>query len=435
MANISDEHLAFMLSLGITADDISDPVGTADMRGCGETSTSGHQGRAEGRHAFGFMQDADMCKTTKAVILTANAGTCKSDPLSKKVVQQADVRQVAGSATASPEQLKEEGNKAFEEGRYRDALTSYTKGIDIILQSNDYGLREHGMIHVQNPTNARCDSGCSSNIRKDDGKLVLLAALLSNRSACYLQAAKQIGTEEAFECAIRDADRAVELRPTWFKGYSRQGDVFFKMKKYSQAVEAYAMALQFDPGNNNLLYSLREARQRSCSAVREDIRASKHQAGNTSPAGTPPMVLRDPASGSNARPEATEVSVGRRATGNHAKPSARRLWSELKQEVEASVNQPTGDNYRLEQLRLFREQKEREKNGHSPSSGKDTQQRDSLSPQGNGRCSMPSTGGDTLGKPTSAKGRLADIPHEFSSDAAAAYQKRLLEEYRRRKAR
>ncbi|CBH09402.1 hypothetical protein, conserved [Trypanosoma brucei gambiense DAL972] len=433
MAAMSEEHLAFMRSMGITTEDILDPPAHVGSKSLERSGSSGPS-------LLDNYLDADMCKTTKAVILPANGSQCKKDSFLKKVFAQNDGPKEAVAKRAPPEQLKDEGNKAFEEGRYRDALLSYSNGIDALLESDTFGLKEYKSRNVHNQPHVGYGAGAghSSNSRRDDPKLILLAALFSNRSACYLQAAKQIGTEEAFECALRDADRAVELRPVWFKGYSRQGDVLFKMKKYSQAVEAYAMALQFDPGNNNLLYSLREARQRCCSKVQEDIRLSKQPGGGSPAAAPPPPPLYDTTKGnggcgaSNVR----EGSMGRRAGGEQLKLNARKLWSELKHEVEASVNQPTGDNYRLEQLRLYREQKEREKNGCSSSGS-----RDGLHHNHNGYDNVPRrnvSSGDTstfCGKASSTKLRLGEIPQEFSSDAAAAYQQRLLEDFRRRKAR
>ena len=42
---------------------------------------------------------------------------------------------------------------------------------------------------------------------------------------------------------LRDVDRAIKLRPEWFKGYSRRGDALFKLEQFDDAIESYEHAL------------------------------------------------------------------------------------------------------------------------------------------------------------------------------------------------
>jgi len=118
------------------------------------------------------------------------------------------------------EAIKGMGNKAFEDGDFRKAVRLYTKAVE------------------RDPSNH---------------------VLYSNRSASYLQGSKQMGIDTR-TMALRDADKAIEVRPDWFKGYSRRGDALFKLERYAEAVSAYEKALVLEPDNANLRHSLTEAR-------------------------------------------------------------------------------------------------------------------------------------------------------------------------------
>lgn len=361
MATISDEHLLFMRRLGITEEDVMDP---SLVTGGNRDKDKHVENRLGGDSVNENLPDASFLKTSKAVFLEAELPEQEEFFVNKDNVFGRRTNSGGCTNEALPEQLKTDGNLAFEEGRYREALSCYTRAIEILLESGNYPLKENGSL------NAKGNRVAFSGFSAGDSRSVLLAALFSNRSACYLQAAKQIGTAEALEGAIRDADCAVELRPAWFKGYSRQGDAFFKMKKYNRAAEAYEMALQFDPGNSNLLQSVQEARRRGATEARERMELRKKQPILTNTGqGTASVLLAPATIRAPANINSNGVSTGRRE-GGQIKTTARQLWNELKPKVEASVQQPTGDDYRREQLRLFREQKEREKNGSvSPPSG------------------------------------------------------------------
>ncbi|CBK23482.2 uncharacterized protein [Blastocystis hominis] len=52
----------------------------------------------------------------------------------------------------------------------------------------------------------------------------------SNRSAAYLGAGDR-------SRALADAEKTVDLSPTWAKGYSRKASVFLRLKKYKDCIE------------------------------------------------------------------------------------------------------------------------------------------------------------------------------------------------------
>jgi stress-induced-phosphoprotein 1 len=89
--------------------------------------------------------------------------------------------------------LKEKGNAALQADKFDEAIQAYTEAI--LLDGNN---------HV----------------------------LYSNRSAAYLKAGQ-------LQEALKDAEKTIEISPTWAKGYSRQGAVLTYMQKYPEAFEAY----------------------------------------------------------------------------------------------------------------------------------------------------------------------------------------------------
>lgn len=249
----------------------------------------------------------------------------------------------------SADDLKTLGNKHFEEGEFRKAVRLYSKAID------------------KDPSNA---------------------ALYSNRSAAYLQASKQMGIDTRM-MALRDADKVIELRPTWFKGFSRRGDALFKLDRPAEAAEAYQRGLELDEGNVNLMHSLGEA---------------KAAAGGTKPA---------------------YASAWAPAPTRKAKNvSAHELVDELKRNMEQSNPvAKMGNDYREEALNRFRNRTTTTSSLSSFCGGDDS-----------GRSPAPATKSPYSATPTSAK-RLdrSQISEEFSSAAAHNYQQGLLDAYRKKK--
>lgn len=89
--------------------------------------------------------------------------------------------------------MKEQGNKALTEGNFDEAIKFYTEAINL------------------DPSNH---------------------VLYSNRSAAFQKANR-------FEEALQDAEKTVELKPDWPKGYSRKGSALFSLQKYGESFDAY----------------------------------------------------------------------------------------------------------------------------------------------------------------------------------------------------
>jgi len=73
----------------------------------------------------------------------------------------------------------------------------------------------------------------------------------SNRSACY--ANKQMYNE-----ALLDADKCVELKSDWAKGYSRRGVALYGLKRFQEAKTVYEKGLSLESGNQQMKEALEE---------------------------------------------------------------------------------------------------------------------------------------------------------------------------------
>lgn len=89
--------------------------------------------------------------------------------------------------------LKNSGNEALQAGKFDDAIKFYSDAITL-----------------------------------DDKNHVLY----SNRSAAY-------SSLRQYEKAIEDAEKCIELNPSFVKGYSRKGSALCYLQKYIEAYDAY----------------------------------------------------------------------------------------------------------------------------------------------------------------------------------------------------
>nr|ADA68360.1 hsp organizing protein/stress-inducible protein [Dactylis glomerata] len=86
----------------------------------------------------------------------------------------------------------------------------------------------------------------------------------SNRAACYTK----LG---AMPEGLKDAEKCIELDPTFSKGYTRKGAIQFFMKEHEKAMETYQAGLKHDPNNQELLDGIRRCVEQINKANRGDI--------------------------------------------------------------------------------------------------------------------------------------------------------------------
>ena len=110
-------------------------------------------------------------------------------------------------------ELKNKGNKAFQEGKFDESIEFFSDAIAI--NPND---------HVY----------------------------YSNRSGAY-------ASKKDYQKAFEDSAKCVEIKPDWAKGYQRKGLAEFYLDKYDEAIETYNVGLKLDPNNAALKEGLSRA--------------------------------------------------------------------------------------------------------------------------------------------------------------------------------
>lgn len=129
---------------------------------------------------------------------------------------------MAGSeASAAPNtgsvetSLKDQGNEFFKAGNFLKAAALYTQAIK------------------QDPNNA---------------------TLFSNRAAAFLNLVK-------LTKALADAEMTISLRPNWEKGYFRKGCILEAMERYDEALDAFQVALQYNPQSTEVSKKIKKISQ------------------------------------------------------------------------------------------------------------------------------------------------------------------------------
>jgi tetratricopeptide (TPR) repeat protein len=123
---------------------------------------------------------------------------------------------------ASQDALKTQGNDAFKNKRYDEAIQHYTKAIAV-------------------------DPNCEA-----------CSAIYSNRAASF----QALGR---FAEALKDSEDCVRVKPNWLKGHYRRGIALESLGRLDEAVRAFEDALKTEPANEEV--------QERLSATRDRIKA------------------------------------------------------------------------------------------------------------------------------------------------------------------
>ena len=108
------------------------------------------------------------------------------------------------------ENYKNLGNEAFQKGDNEIAIDYYSRAIDLDPEN-----------HV----------------------------FYSNRSAAYMK-------HDSISKALKDAEKCVELAPTWSKGYNRLGAAQQGLKRFEAAIESFKKSIELDSSNQSLWSAL-----------------------------------------------------------------------------------------------------------------------------------------------------------------------------------
>ncbi|KAG5028267.1 hypothetical protein JHK87_011781 [Glycine soja] len=166
---------------------------------------------------------------------------------------------------------REKGNELFKQQKYPEAIKHYTEAIK------------------RNPKDAKA---------------------YSNRAASYTK----LG---AMPEGLKDAEKCIELDPTFSKGYTRKGAVQFFMKEYEKALETYKEGLKHDPNNQELLDGIRRCVEQNNKASRGDFTPEELKERQAKAMQDPEIqsILQDPV----MRQVLTDFQENPRAAEEHAK--------------------------------------------------------------------------------------------------------------------
>lgn len=73
--------------------------------------------------------------------------------------------------------------------------------------------------------------------------------LWSNRSAVFAKLGQ-------WDKALSDAEKTIEVNPSWVRGYSRKGAALHGLKRYKEAIDTYKKGLEIEPNNEALKQSI-----------------------------------------------------------------------------------------------------------------------------------------------------------------------------------
>jgi stress-induced-phosphoprotein 1 len=144
------------------------------------------------------------------------------DTLKKLNDCEAEKKKLDIEAYIDPEiaaQKKEEGNNFFKAQDYPNAVAAYTEAI-----------KRNPMEHTA----------------------------YSNRAAAYLKLC-------AYNEALQDCEKCLELKPDFVKAYARKGHAYFFTKQYHKALQAYEDGMKVDPNHEEC----REGRQKTLYKIQE----------------------------------------------------------------------------------------------------------------------------------------------------------------------
>jgi len=159
----------------------------------------------------------------KALTEHRNPDTLKKLNEAEKAKKELEQQEYFDPSLADEE--REKGNEYFKQQKYPEAIKHYTESLR------------------RNPKDPKA---------------------YSNRAACYTK----LG---ALPEGLKDAEKCIELDPTFSKGYTRKGAVQFFMKEYEKALETYQEGLKHDPKNQELLDGVRRCVEQINKASRGDL--------------------------------------------------------------------------------------------------------------------------------------------------------------------
>jgi len=188
------------------------------------------------------------------------------DEEDEEVMDQYDLeRKIISGDTATVDELKRDGNEAFERGDYKASDGYYTQAIVKIEKKRKHRDETEAkisplvvppeVIDQMDETNKESlmelqrDMAEEAAAKKNPD---LLHVLYNNRSNARLKLRR-------YDAAVKDARSAQKNMKGWFKPYYREGVACLEGGRYSEAVKAFRTGLRLAPKNKAMKKKLEEA--------------------------------------------------------------------------------------------------------------------------------------------------------------------------------
>ncbi|GFR48493.1 hypothetical protein Agub_g10391 [Astrephomene gubernaculifera] len=254
-------------------------LGSSQQTGPGAEQVHGESlGEARGTDSV-FPSMSHMEAT--AGVLLVNSGT--RDPAARVFARVASVSQgsdTVAQAEQDPTELaamnvaKERGNGLYSAQQYGEAAAAYTEALRL--------AREPGHVAALLSERSAAYASLSRSYLQRPARRSEGAALFDLDPACLAQ------------MALRDAERAVRLRPEWGEAHGRKADALFLLERYYEAREAYLSGLEREPTHGSLQAGLRQVHELLSGYPSDPTSTSPAAAAASPPSVSPPNGISCP---------------------------------------------------------------------------------------------------------------------------------------------
>lgn len=159
----------------------------------------------------------------------------KTQSSSNNTIKSPEPKEQNSDAIKIAEELKIEGNNQLASGRFEEAISSYTKAIELVNDNAIY---------------------------------------YSNRSAAYYKLGK-------YDACISDAKKSIEIDPKYIKAYSRLGLVYFTLENFQESVTWYQKALEMEPDSQITKGCLASAKKKLNETNPSSVNPSENTSNST----------------------------------------------------------------------------------------------------------------------------------------------------------
>ena len=197
--------------------------------------------------------------------------------------------QTTGTAAERAEEAKAKGNAAFKAKDYDEAVRARHAPLNRARARR--GSQRQNM-HAFSPRKSQkkiCSLPCVRRVQIAQFTAAIEAdptnhVLYSNRSGAH-------AAKASFTPALLDANKCIELKSDWAKGYSRRGAAYFGLKNWIQAQASYEKGLELDPASAVMKSELEQVKLHRNPAARAAAQAAGTFPGGV-PASPPPSTGR-----------------------------------------------------------------------------------------------------------------------------------------------